>query len=363
MFNLKSFKYNNKYNNRNPSFPRPKIVGYFSIDAENSYCSNLSKLKYFHQGASIKKDVKFDLNYGRENTTITDSLEKNLDHTLLWIQDNVNKIKADDDDDEKWIKPDFICSRGVLTSIMKSIYHPKEPWTILAAKFRGTIYMKKAPRPSLQYNNMDEEQKKFQEWGLKFGSFLLTDDPTQPPDPSLPTNEKETFSCIFKTNLNNKKLLYEAMVDGVVSNKKLQDPIQDLNKLELIELKTSKEMNPLKSPYINKYKSLNTWASCFLTGISKIIYGFRNSDGIVERIVEYNTSKLKEDNKDHWDGVVCMNLLDQILDYLKFEVVLDHDEAIYQFERFSFEDQIEVSQLDAKNSFLPEWFTKSTSFP
>lgn len=42
-----------------------------------------------------------------------------------------------------------------------------------------------------------------------------------PPDTGQAVNENEEFCVVFSTKLNNKKILYGAEIDGVISNRQL----------------------------------------------------------------------------------------------------------------------------------------------
>jgi len=43
---------------------------------------------------------------------------------------------------------------------------------------------------------------------------------------------------------------------------------------------------------VGRYKLLKWWAQSFLIGISKIVCGFRDDDGIVREIREFQTSEI-----------------------------------------------------------------------
>lgn len=176
---------------------------------------------------------------------------------------------------------------------MKSENLFKESWAIYAGKYRGTIYLRTVDADrTMELKNMNETQKNMMAWGLKFPSFLLTDDPSDAPDPSKPVDENETFSCIFESELNDKKLLYEAIMDGAYSKKKFTEPLP-LEELEFVEVKTSKIItadNQRKT--MEKFKFFNWFCSNYVVGIENVICGFRNEDGIVEQIKEYKVSDL-----------------------------------------------------------------------
>lgn len=58
-------------------------------------------------------------------------------------------------------------------------------------------------------------------------------------------------------------------------------------------------------------KLLKFWAQSFLLGVPKIIVGFRNAHGILERVQELETKDIpgnvKKKGKMTWDGNLCIN--------------------------------------------------------
>ncbi|XP_033211033.1 decapping nuclease DXO homolog isoform X2 [Belonocnema kinseyi] len=76
-------------------------------------------------------------------------------------------------------------------------------------------------------------------WGRKFEQFVLSDDPTRPPNSLKPVNEKEEFCGIFSYQFGEHNLLYAGEVDGVISDEILNEKSLLTNAFKFCELKTN----------------------------------------------------------------------------------------------------------------------------
>lgn len=85
-----------------------------------------------------------------------------------------------------------------------------------------------------------------------------------------------------------------------------------------VELKTSAELENDRDMLKYERKLLKFWIQSFLLGVPKIIVGFRNRDGILQRLEELETKSIpgmvKRNGKGTWDGNVCINFTASFLD-------------------------------------------------
>lgn len=85
-----------------------------------------------------------------------------------------------------------------------------------------------------------------------------------------------------------------------------------------VELKTSAEINNDRDMLKYERKLLKFWAQSFLLGVPKIIVGFRNRNGILQRLEELEThsipGKVKRLGKGTWDGNICISFTAQFLE-------------------------------------------------
>lgn len=89
-----------------------------------------------------------------------------------------------------------------------------------------------------------------------------------------------------------------------------------------VELKTSAEIENQRDVAKFERKLLKFWAQSFLLGVPKIIVGFRNKHGILQRLEELETKNIpgvmKQRGKGSWDGNVCINFTASFLDRSSF---------------------------------------------
>ncbi|KAF7993026.1 hypothetical protein HCN44_005807 [Aphidius gifuensis] len=333
---------NNSSDDSFPKFTKPKIIGYFSLNSERSWSQDAKQLGYYYPLSKLQNKINFDLNQGIDNVIRKASnLDEKIDHLLRWIKLNSDKLTTTPDS-KKWIDADFVIYRGQLTKIMKSLYDFKEGWILCAVKFKGTIYICSfdTDEDKAAAENITPQQKQFMSW-------------------EKPVNENEEFDCVFTTRLNDKKILYGAEVDGLYSNEKINEPLP-LDRLSFVELKTSKTIyNNHQQRTLEKYKFLRWWCQSFLVGIEDILCGFRNDNGIIESIQQFQVSQMGRNYKHYWSAGKCMNLLDNFLQFVKNNVLEDYDNKIYVFERMPFEDiKVTTASPHSKYAFLPTWFTQ-----
>ncbi|XP_059048958.1 decapping and exoribonuclease protein-like isoform X2 [Achroia grisella] len=224
----------------------------------------------------------------------------------------------------------FYCYRGLMTCISCTPYENSEPWKIVVILYEGNIYMCARPTDeSLKRKySMTERDKRFLSWGYKFEQFILSDKPDTQPNPYVPVDETEEFSLIFKTKLNKHTIVYGAEMDGIhCGGKSIPLPpkaegvdavIQYLATKEFIELKTNRHIEfRRQDENFRRYKTKKWWCQSFLVGIDKILCGFRNDEGIVEKLNTYSIKDLVKISQNYWDPNVCFNFMDTFFTYVK----------------------------------------------
>ena len=78
-----------------------------------------------------------------------------------------------------------------------------------------------------------------------------------------------------------------------------------------VELKTSAELETEKDMRKYERKLMKFWLQSFLLGVPKIIVGFRNKSGILQRLEELETNQIpimvKKLGRASWDGNLSIN--------------------------------------------------------
>lgn len=87
-------------------------------------------------------------------------------------------------------------------------------------------------------------------------------------------------------------MLYGAEMDGVLSDKVLEDPLP-IGDLNFIELKTTRIVEvPHQLVTLKKFKFLSWWCQSFTVGINSILCGIRDDRGIVRELKDYKVADL-----------------------------------------------------------------------
>lgn len=169
-------------------------------------------------------------------------------------------------------------------------------------------------------------------------------------------NTNEAFCSVIRTRLAGHSILIGAEVDCQTKNHKLKPPSN------YIELKTSRIMyNNKHKQNFAKFKLKKFWAQSFLAGVPKVTVGLRNDNGVVTSLEHYDTLNIPNVCRQYtsdWEPNVCLNFLNQFLNWLKKTVVLDGPNIAYilDFEYPFIEVKVNVVK-DGSERFLPQWYT------
>ncbi|XP_074648892.1 decapping and exoribonuclease protein-like [Tubulanus polymorphus] len=365
----------------NYSFRKPQEIGCFSVDKNRGFCDDAkNKLKVYYNPPPSSSSaagqpseahrVRFDLKVGFSSFDNRDKVKPNvkispvpIDLLLKWIVSKKHVLLRSDQQ-SKNLLTDFISWRGILTRILCTPYETRDAWIIAVSKFNGTFYLcefetEKKLREAL---NPEPRHEQMSYWGYKFEHYVTCERKNGevgcPEDPSTPINNSECFNTVLRSRLNSHSLIFSAEVDCV-------DPARtDRSQDGYIELKTSREFtHPRQKTSFKRYKLLKWWAQSYLAGINRIICGFRNDDGIVERLQSYevdNLPKMAQEVPGSWRPDVCMKFYDAFLSFVKETVIEDDPKVVHLF-RFDPDVRrdevfIEEQRRDSPYVFLPDWY-------
>lgn len=349
----------NSYDGRFPSFRKPSEIGFFSLDSERKFHNDNHQMKYISLPHNLK-NVYMDLNAGYENAIRKDFGKKEkIDILLTWIllhQEEVKHIFHVPNSNKPQI--DFVCFRGLLTTIGTTIYENKDDWLICATKFRSVIYLCAFDTEDHVHRRetATERDKQMSAWGYKFEQYLVTDTPNSQPNLSIPVNEKEEYCIVLKGRLNNHTLLYSAEVDG-------KDPFYrnfdgDPKSTQCyLELKTSRMITSDRQ-YLNfgRFKLLKWWLQSFLVGIPKIISGFRDDHGIVRNLEIFPVSQIPKMSENQWSPSSILNFTSHFMDFIRHCVIKDDPQIVYKF-YWRPGSPITCEELNSgEYQVLPEWY-------
>ena len=94
-----------------------------------------------------------------------------------------------------------------------------------------------------------------------------------------------------------------------------------------VELKTAADIQGDRDLLKYERKLLKFWAQSFLLGVPTIIVGFRNKNGILQRIEELETKTIpglvKRSGRGSWDGNTCINFAAAFLDCKSLSLIIN----------------------------------------
>ena len=124
--------------------------------------------------------IRFDLREGVETAIKKDKTAKNekLDKLLEWILMNKPAFTVNEQEPHlNTLSTDFVCFRGLLTTLMCTPYERREDWEFIAIKYKETIYLcrTETEQQSLFEQSKSDRQKQMESWGFKFEQLVLSD--------------------------------------------------------------------------------------------------------------------------------------------------------------------------------------------
>ena len=252
-----------------PFFRRPRAIGHFSVNSDRKYVADRSQMMFFcperlrnsSQAGSSYKRVDWDLNQGMEHVIRKDQSfkkDEGISMMLKWILDNKKAFEIIDPKTNEAaplqsLSTDFVCFRGLCTTIMCTPYEKRDGWQLFAVKHKGTIYLRQMDTEAQlkAEANKSDHQLRMASWGYQFEQYVL-DDLRKEREESFnenrklpPVNENEEFCCLFRTRLGQHSVVYGAEMDGFRLKSPSEGPLNpddiDLNQDgHFIELKTTR---------------------------------------------------------------------------------------------------------------------------
>lgn len=141
------------------------------------------------------------------------------------------------------------------------------------------------------------------------------------------------YCSVVKTGIGKAKMIIGGEVDARRYNTSWEfmpahdrsvwdcKPSNRIDPINWVELKTSADIENDRDKLKYERKLLKFWIQSFLLGVPKIIVGFRNKNGILQRLEELETKSIptfvKKQGKGTWDGNVCINFTASFLDCTK----------------------------------------------
>lgn len=341
----------------------PHEVGCFQTDIERNVlpCSS-DMFPRFESNINLP----IDLNEGLEEYYERKGMDSNRLASSLPLWQRFLKWIIISDFDLSSV--DFIARRGILKYIGHTLYDfYKTPWMFKVCKYNGKIYMYE-PTPEDRCKSIvkkDPQCRKYMYWGKKFEDTV--------------TSSKEESSGSYRmvrSNVGKYKVLLGAEVDAVrVQKREESDDVviekvlqgcsdcsveqlhcQLLNRCRYYSSDNATEFIEIKTCVKRQVKNKTSfgWLQSYLAGVKTLIFGFRDNEGLVHSMEEYNVKEVPL--KSDWDGGAMFGLISGVLNWLHQHV----DEGCSGTLQYCGAERhaIEFRKNDHEGHFLPDWFTK-----
>lgn len=284
---------------------KPREFGCYSRTANDEIFVNDDRnLNYFYfTDDEFTKNQSIDLSAGRRqfedrNETISDPCSmKGLLDTIKTTEEKVNRR----------LSADIITFRGIIRKLISyGIEDVKftDPINLQVIVFDGQIFIKDVKQSS----DLTKGNELQSNYGIDLGSFsgykfeTLTTIPRPFSEVSRDTIEtrskqivsnRNEYASVVRTGIGSCKIILGAEIDAIFDFKPSAEEKED-NLGHYIELKCTKQIQSQRDCHNFEKKLFRTWLQCFLVGILRITYGFRDDTYQLRTIEEYQTSEIPQ---------------------------------------------------------------------
>lgn len=287
---------------------QPKELFTYTRDIEGEYHYNANQshdhLPYYYL-PDTKVDTRIDLQLGFRNfKKISEEANMSDFGPLL---DAIVQYERDENDGK--LGGDVVTFRGIMTRLMSIPYYIQDALDLVIVPFDGQLFMnfnneielrrRKEQEDRLRQTSTKEKYeyvKKCEYSGYKFETVATIPQPWKDvlrkyidSRHKKPVNNYEQFLLVIKTGIGPVKLVLAGEIDCC------WDYIPEktaFSLLHYVELKTSKVIES-NSQILNFEKKLfKAWCQCFLMGVGKVVYGFRDDQFILRNVEIYQTEEI-----------------------------------------------------------------------
>lgn len=248
----------------------------------------------------------------------------------------------------KKTKVDIITFRGIMTKLLTLPYNMNSGFQLYVVGYDGHLFLKNddaydAAAREKEQAGLTPDQKRYRDvceyGGYKFEALATLPKPwarcsrsSIEKRPKRVVNNYEQYISVVRTGIGKVKTLLAGEVDCVWDYAPEDESVLP----HYVELKTSRAISTPAQAVAFERKLFRTWAQCFLLGITKIVYGFRDDNHILTGLEMYNTDEvpvLLKDNelpRGQSPKVVCVQALKwygAVLEWLRANVDA-HDELV-----------------------------------
>ncbi|ODV58385.1 DXO/RAI1 family decapping nuclease [Ascoidea rubescens DSM 1968] len=320
---------------RSPStgVKQPKEIASFSRNIKQEYENNDSCLSYYYfPDQEVEKPANVDLSHGFQKfKKMDETKDGDLDGLLKAIIAYEKKYNA------VIPKIDIITFRGLMRKIL-TIPYGNESFDFNLLCFDNQLFIKSDKESDMKRNELEQKRmqkrinkshgkkisnlsEKFVYSGYKFETLTTLNKPWSKCSRDeiekrykKEVNNIEQYAVVVKTGIGKNKMLLCGEVDCVFDYKPQASDFDEDNPLtHYVELKTSKTINDISAYNTFRKKLFKAWAQCFLIGIPKIIYGFRDDQLKLKAVEMFKTEDvpvlIKADPQERGNQISCIDAI------------------------------------------------------
>ncbi|QPG75787.1 hypothetical protein FOA43_003148 [Brettanomyces nanus] len=282
---------------------QPKELVCFSRDGDNEIHIDDSELRYYYlPNSELDTPGGIDLQGGFGN------FKKNPNNDVGELAGLLKAVESYERTVGNKIPVNIITWRGLMRQLMMLPYENRDKVVLNVVIFDGQLFIQAdaltimASR-KIEESTLTELHRRQIFSGYKFEAISTLESPwAQCSRKHIEKRSKKTvsnieqYSTVVRTTIGRAKLLLGAEVDCAWDYKPDHHDIEEGQKADplrhYVELKTTGVVDSPNACSIFEKKLLKTWTQCFLVGIPKVIYGFRDNNLILRSVEQFNTEEI-----------------------------------------------------------------------
>ncbi|CCF60354.1 hypothetical protein KAFR_0J02900 [Kazachstania africana CBS 2517] len=275
------------------SLKQPKEIGYYSRTQNNEFLvSNDINLKYYYL-PDAALDNNLDLSSGVKKFK---DVESGFDdpHSLHGL---LEVMKSHESSKSKKLKVDIVSTRSVITKLISAAFDNVNinPINMRIVSFDDQLFIKELPVAKSKGTSDSSGITVDQYSKFKFHSLATISQPlalvsreTLEKRTKKISNNGDQFVSAVRTGVGSSKLLLGSEIDCIFDFK--TDGKDNLK--HYTKLACTSTINSSSETLKFENNIFRTWLSCFVVGIQRVIYGFKDKNSILKTVEEFATDEI-----------------------------------------------------------------------
>lgn len=353
-----------------PRYGAPCEIGHFSVRGEGEdfeYIDGAVAKRYLRARIPWRPMLSLNTGYAKAVRIMWESVTPR--ETLLrWVILNKDKVGMCSPDEEapssetKSIRTDFICRRSTLSIVMRTPYELDKGWRLVACRHKGIIYLHQHPTMEHVHRSLEERGDtiidRMTYWGTKFHRSMTTTEPGVDPQEDELLREGDGYYTVLLCQLGSHSIVMGGEVKAV-------DPSVECklgSTAGYVEFKTNCVLSTeWQRRRFHENKLFQWWAQARLGGVPKGLCAFRDKNGIVLHIEQFDFINMPDMAEGLWSEEVCMRFCNHLLSFIKEHVEGNDGRTVYHFEYVPSSREIVCKRLTNPTKLyrLPDWFLEA----